>query len=370
MNNSNPELLIDKIGRYLPFVYPTLDIYELSFIFFLAFLSHILHAAIAITIIRSWKTSNFLNSPYFKVVVVGSFTDIIDNIILLLYLFTTEVDIVAKYLKENGNAVHLVILTVVYTLSKWTYIIQDMNFLFIAIIRFLSVFYPNSYYQFIERNYIYFQVSVVIYSSIVPLISKIYCRLPYDYNYSKQMYYTGDKRGEFNCRYPFGYTEKEYHFIYIALVHSVVVISMILTLIIKYKIKKLNETSNEFSVNPIKNSNKEKRMTRYVIILGIMQLIRLIQDQFYYIDIKINGYDESIKYIILGFRPFVNVLWMFVNAVSIIFISKNLRDSVFKNLKLDTPYRKLFMENVVTPISYNLNNIQNMNRGTKTRTVI
>uniref|UniRef100_A0A0N5CHB4 G_PROTEIN_RECEP_F1_2 domain-containing protein n=1 Tax=Strongyloides papillosus TaxID=174720 RepID=A0A0N5CHB4_STREA len=98
-----------------------------------------------------------------------------------------------------------------------------------------------------------------------------------------------------------------------------------------------------------------------------MQLIRLIQDQFYYNEIKVNGYDESIRYIISGLRPFVSVSWMFINASSIILISKTLRDAVFKNLKLDIVYKKLFKEIVVVQ---NSNIIQNMNHGTKKKIFI
>uniref|UniRef100_A0A0K0F3B1 G_PROTEIN_RECEP_F1_2 domain-containing protein n=1 Tax=Strongyloides venezuelensis TaxID=75913 RepID=A0A0K0F3B1_STRVS len=307
MNNSNPELLINKIGRYLPFMYPTYDVYQISIILIFAILSYILHGVIAVTIIRSWKTSDYFNSSYFKVVVFESINDVIHNIIFLLFIFTTELGIVAEYLKENVG---------------------------------------------------------------LPLLSKSYCSLPYDYNYEKEMYFRAGKRGEFNCRYPFGYTRKEYHFMYIALVNSLTIISIILTIIITCKIKKISKTTSEFSVIAIKKRNKEKRMTRYVIIIGIMQLICLIQDQLYYIKIKINGYDESIRYIISGLRPFVGVSWMFINALSIIFISKTLRDSVFKNLKLDIIYRKLFKDNLVVPSSHSPNIKQNMNRGIKNRTVI
>uniref|UniRef100_A0A0K0F3B2 G-protein coupled receptors family 1 profile domain-containing protein n=1 Tax=Strongyloides venezuelensis TaxID=75913 RepID=A0A0K0F3B2_STRVS len=183
------------------------------------------------------------------------------------------------------------------------------------------------------------------------------------------MYSNGGKKGEFNCKYPFGFTAKEFLFINDALVNSAVVISLILTIIITCKIKKLNKTSNESSVIAVNKRNKEKRMTRYVIVLGIMQLIRLIQDQCYYINIKINGYDESIKHIINGLRPFVPILCIFLNALSIIFISKTLRDAVFKNLKLDIINRKLFKRNVVTPISHNSHTIQNMNRDTKKKII-
>uniref|UniRef100_A0A0N5C3K3 G_PROTEIN_RECEP_F1_2 domain-containing protein n=1 Tax=Strongyloides papillosus TaxID=174720 RepID=A0A0N5C3K3_STREA len=184
------------------------------------------------------------------------------------------------------------------------------------------------------------------------------------------MYINGGKRGAFKCKYPFGYTRKEYYFIYVIMLHSMIVISIILTIIIIFKIKKLNKTSNEFSVNVVKKGGKEKRMTRYVVLLATIQLIRLIQDQCYYANIKINGYDESIRYISFGLKPFVCALWMFVNAVSIIFISKTLRDAVFKNLKLDIVYRKLFRKSKVEKIAYNSNIIQNINRGTKKKIII
>uniref|UniRef100_A0A0N5CHB5 G_PROTEIN_RECEP_F1_2 domain-containing protein n=1 Tax=Strongyloides papillosus TaxID=174720 RepID=A0A0N5CHB5_STREA len=184
------------------------------------------------------------------------------------------------------------------------------------------------------------------------------------------MYFNGAKRGGFNCKYPFGYTYKEHHFILIALVHSASIIAIILTIIITCKIKKLNKTSNEFSVIATKKRNKEKRMTRYVVLLGIVQLIRLIQDQFYYIDIKINGYDESISHIMNSLDSFAGIFWIFLNAYSIISISKTLRDAVFKNLKLDIVCRKLFKENVIAPSSHNPNTIQNVNRGIKNKTLI
>uniref|UniRef100_A0A0N5C3K0 7TM_GPCR_Srx domain-containing protein n=1 Tax=Strongyloides papillosus TaxID=174720 RepID=A0A0N5C3K0_STREA len=101
-----------------------------------------------------------------------------------------------------------------------------------------------------------------------------------------------------------------------------------------------------------------------------MQLLRLIQDQLYWIDIKINGYDESLRYIIRGFDPFVSALWMFINAASIILISKTLRDAIFENLKFDVVYKKLFRKNIVVKISYNSNIIQNINRGTKKKIII
>uniref|UniRef100_A0A0K0F3B4 G_PROTEIN_RECEP_F1_2 domain-containing protein n=1 Tax=Strongyloides venezuelensis TaxID=75913 RepID=A0A0K0F3B4_STRVS len=303
MNNSNPELLIDKIGRYLPFMYPTYDVYQFSIIFIFGFLSYILHATIAVTIIKSWKTSNYLNSSYFKLVVFGSFNDIMDNILFFSYLFTTELSIVAEYLKENA---------------------------------------------------------------ILPLLGKIYCNLPYNYDHEKEKYFKGGKRGDFTCRYPFNYTKKEYYFMHIALVHSITIISIILTIILTYKYKKVNKTTNKFSFDAIKKRKKEKCMTRYVLIIGIMQLIRLIQDQFYYNEIKINGYDESIRYITSGLRPFISVLWMFINASSIILISKTLRDAVFKNLKLDIVYKKLFKEIIVVQNS----NIQTLNPVTKKKIII
>uniref|UniRef100_A0A0K0F3A9 Serpentine receptor class gamma n=1 Tax=Strongyloides venezuelensis TaxID=75913 RepID=A0A0K0F3A9_STRVS len=370
MNSSNTELLVNKIGIYLPFLYPTFDIYQLSFIFFFALSSYILHATIAVTIIKSWKTSDYLKSPYFKVVVVGSFTDIIDNITFYIFFFTTELSVVAEYLNENANTVHLVVYITFYILSKWTYNMQNINYLFIAIIRFLSVCYPNSYYQYIDKHYPYFHVSLIAYSSILPLLNRPYCSLPYNFDYEKQMYFNGGKRGAFKCKYPFGYTRKEYYFIHVLMLHSTIVISIILTITILFKIKKLNKATDEFFVNTVKNGAKEKRMTRYIVLLGIVQLIRLIHDQCYYANIKINGYDESIRYINFGLRPFIRALWMFVNAVSIIFISKTLRDDVFKNLKLDIAYRKLFRGNAVTSISYNSNITQNINQGTKKKIII
>uniref|UniRef100_A0A0K0F3B5 G_PROTEIN_RECEP_F1_2 domain-containing protein n=1 Tax=Strongyloides venezuelensis TaxID=75913 RepID=A0A0K0F3B5_STRVS len=184
------------------------------------------------------------------------------------------------------------------------------------------------------------------------------------------MYFNGAKKGRFICKYLFDYTYKEEHFILIALVHSLIVISIILTIMTIYKIKKLNKASNESSVIAVKKRNKEKRMTRYVLLLGIVQLIRLIEEHFYYIEIKINGYDESISYIMMGFDPFVGVFWIFLNAISIISISKTLRDAVFKNLKVDILYKKLFKENVVAPSSHNPNIIQSVNRGIKNKTLI
>uniref|UniRef100_A0A0K0F3A0 G_PROTEIN_RECEP_F1_2 domain-containing protein n=1 Tax=Strongyloides venezuelensis TaxID=75913 RepID=A0A0K0F3A0_STRVS len=184
------------------------------------------------------------------------------------------------------------------------------------------------------------------------------------------MYSNGGNSGSFSCKYPSGSSEKMYRLIYAVFVHSVIVISLLVTIIITFKIKKINKTSIEFSVNAIKKRNKEKLMTQYIIVLGIMQLIRIIQDQFYYIDIKINGYDESIRYIIRGFDPFVSVLWMFVNAASIILISKTLREAIFENLKLDIAYKKLFRKNVVVPSSHNAKIIQNINRGTKKQIIL
>uniref|UniRef100_A0A0K0F3A8 Serpentine receptor class gamma n=1 Tax=Strongyloides venezuelensis TaxID=75913 RepID=A0A0K0F3A8_STRVS len=370
MNSSNTELLVNKIGRYLPFLYPTYDVYQLLFIFIFSFPSYILHATIAVTIIKSWKTSDYLKSPYFKVVVVGSFTDIIDNFAFYTFFFTTELSIVAEYLNENANTVHLVIYITFYIISKWTYNMQNINYLFIAIIRFLSIFYSNSYYQYIDKNYQYLQMLVIVYSSILPLLSRPYCSLPYNFDYEKQMYFNGGKRGAFKCKYPFGYSRKEYYLIHVIMLHSIIVISIILTIIILFKIKKLNKITDEFSVNTVKKGAKEKRMTRYVVLLGIVQLIRLIQDHCYYANVKINGYDESIRYIVFGLKPFICALWMFVNAVSIIFISKTLKDAVFKNLKLDIAYMKLFSGNMVTSISYNPNIIQDMNHEKKKKIII
>uniref|UniRef100_A0A0N5C3K4 G_PROTEIN_RECEP_F1_2 domain-containing protein n=1 Tax=Strongyloides papillosus TaxID=174720 RepID=A0A0N5C3K4_STREA len=214
----------------------------------------------------------------------------------------------------------------------------------------------------------YLQISLIIYSAIILPLRSTYCSLPYRYGGNK--YFNGAKKGQFTCRYPFNYTTNDFYFIYTGLLHSASIIAIILTIIIMFKIKKLNKTSNEFSVSTIKKRNKERRMTRYVVLLAIVQLTRLIQDQLNFFEIKIYGYDESIRYINLGLKPFISILRMFINALSIIFISETLRDAVFKNLKLDIMYKKLFRENVIVPSSHNPNFKQNVNRETKKKIII
>uniref|UniRef100_A0A0K0F398 G_PROTEIN_RECEP_F1_2 domain-containing protein n=1 Tax=Strongyloides venezuelensis TaxID=75913 RepID=A0A0K0F398_STRVS len=201
------------------------------------------------------------------------------------------------------------------------------------------------------------------------LLSPIYCSLPYNFDYGS-MYYSDGKTGRFKCIYLFDCAEKKHFLIYTSLMHSVVVISMIFTIIITCKIKQISKTSDKFFATSIKKRNKEKRMTYYLIVLGILPFFLLIQDYFFYIDTRINGYDESIRYILVGFDPIICILWILIRGLSIISLSKILRDAVCKTLKLDIAYKKLFRKNVVAPSSQNLNIIQNTDHGTKKKIII
>ncbi|CEF61328.1 GPCR, rhodopsin-like, 7TM domain and 7TM GPCR,serpentine receptor class v (Srv) family-containing protein [Strongyloides ratti] len=256
MNNNYSELFITKIGKYLPFIYPQIESYEIAIILISASISYILHICAAITIIKSWKVTDVLKSAYFKAVVFGSFTDIINNFCCNLTMFSNQIKPIVDYLEHNYTEIHLIIFDVAKFISNITYYIQIVNFFFISIIRFVAVYFPLNGNMLIEKKYIYFQTIVVFYSIGLTSFKRIYCIFPYKYWDNSVEYTRGEILGGFTCSNIFNLSVNNYYYIMIIFVHSLIIISIILTISVLYKIKKVRIIKSTVHSD---NLNKEKR---------------------------------------------------------------------------------------------------------------
>uniref|UniRef100_A0A0K0F3B3 ABC transporter ATP-binding protein n=1 Tax=Strongyloides venezuelensis TaxID=75913 RepID=A0A0K0F3B3_STRVS len=67
----------------------------------------------------------------------------------------------------------------------------------------------------------------------------------------------------------------------------------------------------------------------------------------YYIPIKINGYDQSIYHVANGVNPIIGILWIFIYSLSLIIISKTLRDTKIRTFRFKVMFEKLFQKGTV-----------------------
>uniref|UniRef100_A0A0K0F397 G_PROTEIN_RECEP_F1_2 domain-containing protein n=1 Tax=Strongyloides venezuelensis TaxID=75913 RepID=A0A0K0F397_STRVS len=350
LNKSN--LLIHKIGKYLPFVYPQLDIPKIIILFILSGTSYIFYMAIAITLIRSWKKTNELRSAYFRAVAFGCFVDVANSIFFTIFNICNQVNSIVKFFIENQTTTNLVFWIGLRVLMNWTYYMQNLNFCLLSFIRFVSVYSPTKYNMIVEKNYLYFQIFVVSYAIVITLLQSIYCHLPYYYYDGSELYCNDCILGGLNCEYIFNMGSEKYYYLLIITVQSLIITSIVITVAVKYKLRKLNSHNSSINIRDDKKKKAEYRMTHYVTVLTILQIFRILEDQMYYIPMKIGGYDESIYHIANAVNPFISVLWIFINSLSLIIISKTLREAIIRTFKLKWMFKKLFckatVENAVT----------------------
>uniref|UniRef100_A0A0N5C3J9 G_PROTEIN_RECEP_F1_2 domain-containing protein n=1 Tax=Strongyloides papillosus TaxID=174720 RepID=A0A0N5C3J9_STREA len=138
-----------------------------------------------------------------------------------------------------------------------------------------------------------------------------------------------------------------HYYLLVFLVHSLIITSIILTIAVKYKLRKLNNCNSSVNLRDDKKKKAEYRMTHYVTVLTFLQLCRILEDQMYYIPVKFGGHDESIYQIANAVNPFISVLWIFINSLSLIIISKTLREAIIRTFKLRVMFRKLFRKATV-----------------------
>uniref|UniRef100_A0A0K0E161 G-protein coupled receptors family 1 profile domain-containing protein n=1 Tax=Strongyloides stercoralis TaxID=6248 RepID=A0A0K0E161_STRER len=351
MNKNNTELLINKIGNILPFIYPQLSLCKIIILYSLNIMSYILHISIIITIIKSWKNSDEMKTPYFKAVVFGYFIDILNNFFFNLHVACSEAKVIVEYFKNNQSTIHLILWIFIGVMMNWAYYTQNINILFISIIRFISIYFPKNLDKIIKKNYIYCQLLVVFYSFGITLLKHIYCTYPYDYLNVDPRYFNGGKIGIYQCQFFLNMSKNDQYYLMVGLVHSLIIVSIISTIAVLCKIRKVTFYGGTPHQNVLCKQNKEYRLTRYVIVLIYLKIVRLIEDQLYYIPILINGYDESLLYIAKGLGPFLNIMWLLTNSISSLFISKILRTSLLKTFKIDKISKKIFNKNSIKMVN-------------------
>uniref|UniRef100_A0A0K0FPT9 Serpentine receptor class gamma n=1 Tax=Strongyloides venezuelensis TaxID=75913 RepID=A0A0K0FPT9_STRVS len=322
------EYFIDKVGYYIPFIYPYATGIEMIIHTTIVLISYPIYIYIMYQIIKSWKSSEELKSIFYKATIIEGCIDITCHILEYIFILRKFYPPCVRWFVKIQPPVWFFMIVV--NLKEYMLIVQLYYTAFISFVRWITLHYPIQGYLILENCFWCFNGAGLLIGCFVLLQFEV-SKYPYKLDTDIMPYSDNQDIGFIGFDVLISFHQPM--FLIVSILSAIFTIPALITNIFTLiKIEKLKKSVTDVSDTKGIKRKSQKRMVMYVLIMSMNQFIFMGSRIVIFINPKIGGFDKSVLMMFYGLRPYIMHFVCLTSPYALLILNKTIRQKVIKSL--------------------------------------
>uniref|UniRef100_A0A0N5BS83 Serpentine receptor class gamma n=1 Tax=Strongyloides papillosus TaxID=174720 RepID=A0A0N5BS83_STREA len=331
------EYFIDKVGYYIPFIYPYATSIEMVIHTTIIVISYPIYIYILYQIIKSWKVSEELKSIFYKATIIEGYIDITCHILEYIFILRKFYPPFVRWFLKIQPPVWFFMIVV--NLKEYMLIVQLYYTAFISFVRWITLHYPVQGYLILEKYFWCFNAAGLMIGCFVLLQFEVN-KQPYKLDTAIMPYSDNQEIGFIGFDVLISFNQPM--FLIVSILSAIFTVpALMINIFTLIKIEKLKKSVTDVSDTKGVNKKSQKRMVMYVLIMSMNQFIFMGSRIVIFINPKIGGYDKSILMMFYGLRPYIMHFVCLTSPYALLILNKTIRQKVIKSLGFIPLLKKL-----------------------------